>query len=39
MKTNSVVVFGASTFSSLAFFCLTNDSQWTEKHLLLIRDS
>jgi sugar O-acyltransferase (sialic acid O-acetyltransferase NeuD family) len=28
MNTKSVVVFGAGTFSSLAWFCLTNDSQW-----------
>ena len=28
MKTKSVVVFGASAFSSLAWYCLTNDSQW-----------
>ena len=28
MKNKSVVVFGAGIFSSLAWFCLTNDSQW-----------
>lgn len=28
MKTQSVVVFGDSTFASLAWFCLENDSQW-----------
>jgi sugar O-acyltransferase (sialic acid O-acetyltransferase NeuD family) len=28
MKPQSVVVFGNSTFASLAWFCLTNDSQW-----------
>jgi sugar O-acyltransferase (sialic acid O-acetyltransferase NeuD family) len=28
MKPQSVVVFGNSTFASLAWFCLTSDSQW-----------
>ena len=28
MKAKQVVVFGAGTFSSLAWHCLTNDSQW-----------
>lgn len=28
MKKQSVVVFGYQTFSSLAWFCLSNDSQW-----------
>lgn len=28
MKTKPVVVFGTSALSSLAWFCLTNDSQW-----------
>jgi sugar O-acyltransferase (sialic acid O-acetyltransferase NeuD family) len=28
MKNKRVIVFGASALSSLAWFCLTNDSQW-----------
>lgn len=28
MNAHSVIVFGAGTFASLAWFCLTNDSQW-----------
>lgn len=28
MKTEPVVVFGTASLSSLAWFCLTNDSQW-----------
>lgn len=31
MKNRSVVVFGAGTFASLAWFCLTNDSHWLVK--------
>ena len=30
-NTKSVIVFGASTFASMAAFCLTHDSQWTVK--------
>jgi sugar O-acyltransferase (sialic acid O-acetyltransferase NeuD family) len=28
MRAKSVIIFGASTFASLAWFCLSHDSQW-----------